>query len=172
MHEKYIILLVILSAAVICDIRTYKIPNLLIGAGLIAGLAVQIMWLGVRWGTFCFIRGAFVPVVIFFILFIFKMLGTGDIKLMAVVGGFVGPGHIVKCSIYIIVFAALISLVKVYRNKNLKSRLQYLAEYFNKCLRTRTIEPYILEESDDSYCIHFSIGILLGTLFCVGGFYY
>jgi prepilin peptidase CpaA len=83
-----LVLLAILAIAVFCDIRVQKIPNALILAGLALGFGLSMLpqGLGVMQalGGFCIGFGIFLP------LYAMRILGAGDVKLMAVVGAFLG----------------------------------------------------------------------------------
>ena len=85
-------LIITVSVAVISDYRGWRIPNKLIGAGLIQGFVVSAVWRGLQDGLVCSIQGCVIPVMMLFVLFLIRALGAGDIKLLAVAGAFVGTG--------------------------------------------------------------------------------
>ena len=88
-----IVLLVVVAAAVYQDVKSYKIPNGLIVAGWISGFFLQVMINGIQGiGYWCF--GSSIPIIITYVLFYFKMLGAGDIKLLSVLGGMCGIGFL------------------------------------------------------------------------------
>ena len=79
---KYAVLLGILFIASLTDIKEYKIPNPLIGIGLISALIFMPSLADVGW--FALAVGG---------LFLFGMLGifgAGDVKLWMVIAGFLG----------------------------------------------------------------------------------
>ena len=55
------------------------------------------------------ICGLLVPILILGILFIFRMLGAGDIKLLSVIGSMIGPTKILNCISYSFLIGAVIS---------------------------------------------------------------
>lgn len=83
-----LVLLAVLAAAVFCDLRVRKIPNPLILAGLALGFGLSMLPAGVgaldAAAGFGLGFGAFLP------LYALHVLGAGDVKLMAVVGSFLG----------------------------------------------------------------------------------
>lgn len=84
------ILSVILVVAGIIDLRTRRIPNLLVAFGLAFGLAVSYSTLGLS-GMGSAFSGMGVALLLFVPLFLLRALGAGDVKLMMVVGSFLGP---------------------------------------------------------------------------------
>ena len=76
--------------AVFFDLRKGKIPNELIVIGLILGCCFQIRQAKAV-GLLLFLGGVCIPVVLGAGIYYFRMMGAGDMKLWAVVGGFLGP---------------------------------------------------------------------------------
>jgi len=74
------------------DVRSGRIPNWLTGGGFLVGLAFQTGlagWRGLQTG----LTGALVGGGIFFLVFLVRGMGAGDVKLMATVGAWVGIQH-------------------------------------------------------------------------------
>ena len=78
-----------MTAAVFQDLRKGIISNVLILFGFLGGAVFQLIRLGGS-GLILFFGSAVFPVLIFSILYYFRMIGAGDIKLMGVVTGFLG----------------------------------------------------------------------------------
>lgn len=85
-----LVLLVILVAAVVCDIRMRKIPNRLIVTGLVLGFGGAMLPGGL--GAMQALAGFGVGFGVFLPMYMLRVLGAGDVKLMAVVGAFLGTG--------------------------------------------------------------------------------
>jgi prepilin peptidase CpaA len=92
----------ILAPAVYTDLRSHRIPNNLIVLGLILALVFQLtasathgLWLG--------LLGAVIGLACFIPFYAMRAMGAGDVKLMAVVGLFMGP----KCVLYAALFSLL-----------------------------------------------------------------
>ena len=80
----------ILTAAAYTDLRSHRIPNKLIGLGLILAIIFQLMANGAHGLLFGFLAaliglGCFMP------FYALRAMGAGDVKLMAVVGLFTTP---------------------------------------------------------------------------------
>ncbi|HXD07587.1 MAG TPA: prepilin peptidase [Burkholderiaceae bacterium] len=90
----------VLLAAVISDVRTRRIPNLLVAAGMLAGLALQVLaphseglfafwWGGL--GLAQALLGLLAGLAIFMPLHLIRVVGAGDVKLLAMAGVWLGP---------------------------------------------------------------------------------
>lgn len=92
------------------DMRTSKIPNLLTVCGCISGLFYHLLLPGGEGFAFaCF--GAIAGFLAMLGLYFFKALGAGDVKLFAALGTWIGFEWILYCSIYSLIYSALIALI-------------------------------------------------------------
>ena len=103
---RFLFLFSIGVLAVSWDFYSGRIPNVLIGAGLLAALGWQWSANGPP-GTGNFLAGALLPLLVLGILHYFKMMGAGDLKYFMVVGGFFGPSLSLKCICYSFLIAAV-----------------------------------------------------------------
>lgn len=101
----YICLICLLLAAVICDMKTYRVPNYLNAVGCITGVLYSVLTQGIR-GLGHSLLGIGIPVVLLFVLFRWKVVGAGDIKLLSAIGSFV-YADIVKVVLMAFVMAAV-----------------------------------------------------------------
>jgi len=156
--------MVFVIIACILDIRTSKVSNQLIFLGYISSLYFQVRqagWNGIKiWGM-----GAVMPMILLFLLFYFKMLGAGDIKLFSVIGSFYGT----KNTLFIILFAFLVgavySIISLLKHHSFKERFRYFFTYLNQVLVLKKRIPYISQnEKTKTYVIHFTVCILIGFL--------
>ena len=115
--EKFF-LLSFLTGSALCDFRKGRVPNVLILFGTAAfGIAGFIRGPSPGDGSgavftviaLFFIR-TFFTVIIFFPLFLFRMMGAGDIKVMAVIAGYMGMDRGVEIIFYGLAAAAVWSL--------------------------------------------------------------
>ena len=96
----------IVLAAAWDDLRSGRISNQLIVTGLLAGFLCQVVQYKAA-GIVLFLGGSLLPLLLLGMLFYFRMLGAGDIKLFCVVGGFLGAMDLLKCMLVAVVFGAV-----------------------------------------------------------------
>ncbi len=137
-HINYILILVILSVAVYWDFKTFKIPNRLSYTGWGVGLSYSLMIYGID-GFLSSLVWILIPIAVLFLLFIFRFLGAGDIKLFSFIGSilFSDVLYIIVISMCLCGIYGIILLVIKLANKKLR--------------RTYTVT-------------HFSVFIILGTI--------
>lgn len=162
-------MLLFAAAACAWDLRQGRIPNGLIVSGLVAGLCRQLAEQGLE-GILLFLGGAALPVLLLWMLFVLGMLGAGDIKLLGVMGGFLGLRGSAVCVLgSILAGGVLAAFLMAYRG-NLGSRLSCFAAYCRAYARDRKRRPYPRGEQEGG-TFYFSIPILISVLFHVGGVY-
>ncbi len=142
--------------------RFYKIPNQLICIGLSIGVVYSYYakgWMGVLDS----LVGIGMPIIMLMVLHILRMLGAGDIKLFAVIGGIVGHS-IWRVMLASFIAGGLLSVVQMLYDHTLVSRVHCFWNYLHTCLMTGNIIPYKsgFDEGNTDNTIHFSIAIFIG----------
>ncbi len=156
------VLSLVLAAAAYYDIRERRVPNKLIIVGFFTLFGIRMVFNISGLGDF--MVGIAYPLALFLILFIFGMLGAGDIKLYCLVSAVTGWGEFNKVLVISLFLGAVFALFKMLFRKNLVIRMQYLATYFKGLFLTRTISPYYVKEEGDGNAMSFSCFIFLGFL--------
>ena len=103
------------------------------------------------------------PCLLLYVLFSIGALGAGDLKLLAMVGAFLGTYRTILCMIIAFVAGAAISLAKMCHNGNYMVRMQCLAKYVQDAVRTGKWKRYDSGE-DMKNRIHFSLPILISII--------
>ncbi|MCD7716747.1 MAG: prepilin peptidase [Lachnospiraceae bacterium] len=148
--------------AALCDLWEDRIPNAVIAVGLAMGLVYQLFAEGPL-GLILFWGGVLLPVLLLGGLYFFRMLGAGDIKLLCVAGGFLGPLGALACFVRSLFVAAAVSLVILYRRHELGERLRYFWDYVSECAESREWKPYLAGVKESArFC--FSVPVLVGIL--------
>jgi prepilin peptidase CpaA len=98
-------LMALMLLAAVFDVRSHRIPNRLVLIGIVAGCLCN--WIlpahTLRQGVLFPIEGLAVGFALFVPLYLLRAMGAGDVKLMAMVGAFVGPHDAL--------FAALVTMI-------------------------------------------------------------
>lgn len=164
-----ILLLTITGVAVLMDLYQMKIKNSWILISLMTGLLYDLS-LGGWNGAAFFISGAGVPLVILGWLFYFRMLGSGDIKLFCVLGGIMGPVHILWCIWYAFLTGGLLSLAILVFCGGFSQRIHYLVKYINDYIRTGERKSYY-QSGAVWENIHFTVPVFMSVMLYAGGMY-
>ncbi|MEX3759347.1 prepilin peptidase [Paraburkholderia phenoliruptrix] len=78
-------------AAASTDLQCRRIPNPLVGAGLFGALLVQCWLKGIGAGAMASLTGAVVGLALFLPFYLVRGMAAGDVKLLAMVGAWIGP---------------------------------------------------------------------------------
>lgn len=153
-------ILMFLIPAACCDRARGKIPNRLTAGGMAAALVLGTLR-GKAWGDMILSAGAVLAVG--FPLAVLKMMGAGDVKLMAVICAWLGlplGGRGIVLGFFL---AGGWSFFYMAVRGTLKRRMNYLQGYLFRCMAVRRLEPY-MDPANRSK----EDAILMGPFFCVG----
>jgi prepilin peptidase CpaA len=114
------LLALLLIAAAAIDWRTFRIPNWLTAGGLVIGLALNTAGAlrpldGLLWA----LGGAAVGLLIPLPLYAFRVMGAGDVKLMAMAGAFLGLGHVFPALLFVFVTGGIAAMVFAFAHNRL-----------------------------------------------------
>lgn len=101
-------LLALLALAVWFDLRTRRIPNRLVLVGLAASLVLQAVH-GVE-GVQAWALGLLAGFGLLVPLYVVRAMGAGDVKLMAMIGSFLGPLAALNVVIFTLVAGGLLAI--------------------------------------------------------------
>jgi prepilin peptidase CpaA len=106
------VLLALLAAAAVCDYRTYRIPNLITGGGIVFalmynGFVPPEMHAGWTWAPAGMMLGfgAMLP------MYAMRTMGAGDVKLMAMVGAFLGVSGTAYALLFCVITGGIAAIV-------------------------------------------------------------
>lgn len=107
-----VLLAILAIIAAVFDVRSRRIPNQLVLAGIVAGLA----WNVFEYGLSGFARageGLGLGFILYFPLFLLRARGAGDVKLLAAIGTITGPGNCFWIFLLSAILGGIIALVIV-----------------------------------------------------------
>lgn len=172
-NVKDFITIILLTAATIQDIRSYKVKNLYIILGYFAGLLFYLEekgYLSIE-KSISWILGMAVPILILWVLYRYKVIGAGDIKLFSVIGGLYGFQFIIIHMILALFLGAALSIIHFIRYKDIWYRLSYFMSYFSGqySLKKFLLHPnpyYNKEVEGHKALIPYTVAITAGFLLC------
>ena len=96
------------------------------------------------------------------------MIGASDVKLLSVIGSFVGFYRICSIMAAALFFGAAMAIVKMILRKNFSRRFRRLFNYVFNCIQEKKLLTYYdrKKEGEDGV-IPFTIAISLATLYCL-----
>ncbi len=166
-NPRYSILFALLLVASISDCRSYKIPNWLTFGGSAFALIYSVFvpfspQLGFGWalGGFALGLSLMLP------LYMLGMMGAGDVKLMAMVGAFLGMTHTLYAVLFVFVSGGLAALVYALWHQSLlrmagNIKLSLTSMLFSTMGGMRPQMPVLGNESIGK--LPYAVSITLGT---------
>lgn len=132
-------LVAVLGAAALSDVRWRRVPNWLIAVGMAMGIAC-------RGGPFA--SSSLLAALAAFPLFYLRMAGGGDVKLMALICGYLGlsGGLLVISHGYLA--GAVWALLKLVRQGLLLERISYFIAWFRQTILLKQRIAYFVPERD------------------------
>lgn len=141
----------------IFDLWQRRIPNKWLAVWIFAG------GLWVAESGFSFLLSMVTLVIIFSPLYFLRMIGAGDIKLMAVICGYLGLSDGFLLITYSFFIGAIFSTIKMLHKGIFLERIFYFIAYFRHYFHTgQRIEYYSADRDGYMAAIHFGVCLWLG----------
>jgi len=164
-----LLLLVPLAVSVIYyDVRFRRIPNVLVLAALVAGLAINISFNGAP-GALSSVAGFAVAFVPMFLMHIFGAMGAGDVKLFAAVGAVVGLALVPITFVVVVMLGAALAVYSMIRSRTVFSTLHGVLRIFVGILPGWEMPRFSLP-ANRQHTIPYGVAIMLGSLIAVAVF--
>jgi prepilin peptidase CpaA len=150
------------------DFRTHRLPNWLTVSGLAVGIAANGA-LG-RWTGFeAAFLGALIPLAALLPVVLLRGLGAGDWKLMGAMGAIVGKQEILQLLFVAIVFAGIIAIVQMVRQRRVLVTFLNLWELTRGfCLAGLKPHPEVNLDNPAASTLPFGVAVAAATLLCCG----
>jgi prepilin peptidase CpaA len=167
---RIVVLILLLISAAIVDMRTHRIPNLLVLWGAICGVVCTTIWPPVYHGTIAFpLSGLAVGLLLFFPLYLMRAMGAGDVKLLAMVGTFLGPLDTFYAALASMIAGGMLSIVWVLWHGKTLRMLQNLTALLPLELGAvgGSSSGLRIEPSASAGKLPYGVAIAIGTISCL-----
>lgn len=155
------------AAAVFCDLRTGKIPNRLLSAGLAAALILQLTE-HAFYGLPLLLSGALVPFALLYPAYKLGMTGAGDVKLLTVLGSFLSARGALRLLFVSFLCGALIAVVRMTVSGSFTARFRAFAAYIRETAQSGHFVSYRQYAAAESL-VHFSVPVLTAVILLIIG---
>jgi prepilin peptidase CpaA len=160
------LLILLVVAAAVTDLRQRRIPNWLTASGFLAGIAMN-MFLFETPGLWISLKGAGVALLIYIPLFALRAMGAGDAKLMAAVGAITGWQNWLGIMVLTSLFGGVLALIMVLGKGRVRQTLGNLTLILTSWRFGHLpyqMSPELDVGSDKALRLPHAVSILLGTV--------
>lgn len=164
------ILIAVFSIAVIVDLHSYRIPNLCVLAGALAGMVMMYMSYSFEGILVACVSMLFIFMV-FYPFYLIGGLGAGDIKLFMMTGCFISQKQMIIYLLVTFVIAAIAAAVKLLMYHESRQRLVYLGRYLKKLMLTGQPENYNTDKGNAHCVVRLSVPAFISLLMMYAGIY-
>ncbi len=174
-----LLLFALLGAAVLTDVRVRRIPNAVVFPGMLAAFALHAL-LPAGAGLFTTpvgglgilsaFGGCALGLALLLPMYALRLMGAGDVKLLAMVGAFVGAGQILTVGLVTLVAGGVLALVFAAWQRNLR---RLVANAYHMALHTTysalagTVAAPTVPPEAASGRLPYAIAIATATAGCV-----
>lgn len=155
----------LLLAAAWSDMRSHRIPNALVFSGALAAVLLNAI-LPEASGILDSLAGAGVGLALLLPLYLLRAMGAGDVKLMAMVGAFLGPRDVTGAVLCTFVAGGLLALVVAWQRGVLRKVLSNIRMMlFMGATRVSMGSLPVMEDAPESGGkLPFGVAIAVGTM--------
>jgi len=151
------------------DVRYRRIPNPIVLATLISGLATNFV-LEVVSGGLNSIGGCLLAFILMFMLHVFGAMGAGDVKLFAAIGSLLGAHLVLPTFLVIVLTGGLLAVVVVVRCGVLRTTLHRVLQIFLGLLPGWQM-PKFTVPADRKLTIPYGAAITIGAIIATAIFH-
>ncbi len=147
------------------DVRYRRIPNVLVLAALISGLAINAIIGGVN-GLLTSLGGCALAFGLMLLLHIFGAMGAGDVKLFAAIGSVLGAGLILPTFLVVALTGGALAIYSMLRADTVSTTMFRVLQIFVGMLPGWEM-PRFAVPADKRHTIPYGVAITFGSLISV-----
>ncbi|MGE5398740.1 MAG: prepilin peptidase [Chitinophagales bacterium] len=155
----------LLLGAVYTDLRYRKIPNFLVGIGMLAALGWHFYQSGMV-GLFFSLQGLGIGILLLAIPFFLGGMGAGDVKLLGMIGAFMGTQFVFNTFIWMALVGGVVAMIFLMKEGQVKSTLSRLGRGALLAMTLRKGDIALNSAKKEEFSVYFPYGlaIVLGAL--------
>lgn len=163
------LLLAVVLGAAVYDVRYRRIPNWLSVGGVLLGLALNsFLYQGLPGFLFA-LKGMVLGFTVYFVLYVLRAMGAGDVKLMAAVGAITGWHDWFGMFLITAMIGGLMAMILVARRGRVKKTLWNVAFILNSI---RSGRPAYVGKEELDVRNPKALGLPHGAVICVGTIFF
>jgi prepilin peptidase CpaA len=166
-----LLLLLMVAAAAINDLTSRRIPNLLLLGGMIGALVLHLLSAHPLHALLAWLGGATLGLLMFLPFYLVRGMAAGDVKMMAAVGAFSGPGEALQIAILAWCLGGVMALVLVLARGRLRMVLGNLWAIVRPVLLRLPAPAIGVPERPSAGSIPYGVAIAAATIVVVLGQY-
>jgi len=162
------ILMLFLVAAAVIDSRSHRIPNWLVLSGALYAIVYNTLvplWPN---GTILFpLAGLALGLALFLPIYLLRAMGAGDVKLLAMVGAFIGPGAVWQAALASLIVGGFLAILYVLFKGTARRLYRNLSSIFRMSVAdamTGTLPSFRVSTAVSAGRLPYGIAIALGTI--------
>jgi prepilin peptidase CpaA len=162
------VLMLFLVCAAVIDSRTHRIPNWLVFSGALYAIVYNTMFpLWPNATVFLPLAGLSLGLALFLPLYLLRAMGAGDVKLLAMVGAFVGAGAVWQIALSSMIVGGVLAIVYVLLKGTAQRLYTNLSALFRASVidtMTGTMPNLHVATSTSAGRLPYGVAIALGTI--------
>jgi prepilin peptidase CpaA len=163
------VLLILILAAAVFDVRYRRIPNWLTVGGAVAGIALNTAIGRPEAGTAFALEGLALGFGVYFILYLLHAMGAGDVKLMAALGALAGPANWFGIFIVSAIVGGIMALLLIVIRGRVKSTFWNMGFILGEMTRGR---PAYLDKAELDVKNPKAMGLPHGAVIAIGTIFF
>ncbi len=169
------VLACLLLVAVWYDLKFHRIPNKLILVGILLGVLANALlpkgsgyagYVSGALGWADSLRGLGMGFVVLLPFYLLRAMGAGDVKLMAMVGAFLGPAGVLGAIVFTFLAGGVMAIAVVIRTKKFRRLMQnYKYMYLGSMIKISTGKAPVMDDMPESVGkLPYAVAIAVGTM--------